>query len=32
MFERTESQEAVSANELKHLSESELLDLLECAS
>jgi len=31
MFERTESQKTAAANELKHLSESELLDVLECA-
>ena len=31
MFEQTESQKAAAANELKHLSESELLDVLECA-
>src|ERR1700722_19214146 len=31
MFERTESQKTDTANELKHLSESELLDVLECA-
>ncbi len=31
MFERTESQKTATANELKHLSESELLDVLECA-
>jgi integrase len=31
MFEQTESQKTVAANELKHLSESELMDVLECA-
>jgi site-specific recombinase XerD len=31
MFEQTESQKTIVANELKHLSESELLDVLECA-
>jgi site-specific recombinase XerD len=31
MFEQTESQKTAAANELKHLSESELLDVLECA-
>lgn len=31
MFEQTESQKIAAANELKHLSESELLDVLECA-
>jgi integrase len=31
MFERTESQKTATANELKHLSESELMDVLECA-
>jgi type 1 fimbriae regulatory protein FimB len=31
MFEQTESQKTIAANELKHLSESELLDVLECA-
>jgi integrase len=31
MFDRTESQKTATANELKHLSESELLDVLECA-
>jgi len=31
MFTQTESQQTASANELKHLSESELLDVLECA-
>jgi site-specific recombinase XerD len=29
--EQTEAQKTVAANELKHLSESELLDVLECA-
>ncbi len=31
MFEQTEQQKTAAANELKHLSESELLDVLECA-
>jgi integrase len=31
MFEQTESQRTTAANELKHLSESELMDVLECA-
>jgi integrase/recombinase XerC len=31
VFEQTESQKTAAANELKHLSESELLDVLECA-
>jgi integrase len=31
MFERTESQKTAAANELKHLSDSELLDVLEWA-
>jgi type 1 fimbriae regulatory protein FimB len=31
MFEQTESQKTIAANDLKHLSESELLDVLECA-
>lgn len=31
MLEQTESQKTAAANELKHLSESELLDVLECA-
>jgi hypothetical protein len=31
MFEQTESQKTVAANDLKHLCESELLDVLECA-
>jgi integrase len=31
MFEQTESQKTAAANELKHLSESELIDVLECA-
>jgi integrase len=31
MFEQTESQKTVAANDLKHLDESELLDVLECA-
>src|SRR6185369_3924678 len=32
MFEQTESQKTIAANDLKHLSESELLDVLECAT
>jgi site-specific recombinase XerD len=31
MFEQTESQKTAAANDLKHLSESELLDVFECA-
>jgi integrase len=31
MFEQTESQKTAAANELKHLCEGELLDVLECA-
>ena len=32
MFEQTESQKTIVANELKHLSDSELLDVLECVA
>ena len=31
MFQKIESQRTNEANELKHLSESELADVLECA-
>ncbi|HEX4426004.1 MAG TPA: tyrosine-type recombinase/integrase [Terriglobales bacterium] len=31
MFEQAESQKTAAANDLKHLSESELLEVLECA-